>query len=76
MKTVITSGFKRVSSGSSYFKCTVEHGNNNNSIGDALWFSKDGSECEICDDILDRVSIQDLAEIFDNDSVIAIIKRF
>ena len=52
MMTTITSNFTRVERGSSYFNCEVENGNNDNCVGDALWFSKDGKECEICDDIL------------------------
>ena len=74
--TIITSNFQRIESGSSYFNCEVENGNNDNCIGDALWFSKDGTECEICDDILERVELPELSEIFDNESVLKIIKRF
>lgn len=76
MMTTITSNFTRVERGSSYFNCKVENGNNDNCIGDALWFSKDGTECEICDDILERVELSELSEIFDNESVLKIIKRF
>ena len=74
--TIITSNFTRVERESSYFNCEVENGNNDNCIGDALWFSKDGTECEICDDILERVELSELSEIFDNESVLKIIKRF
>lgn len=74
--TTITSSFQRIESGSSYYRCEVENGNNNNCIGDALWFSKDGTECEICDDILDRVEMSDLSLIFDNESMLKIIKKF
>ena len=74
--TIITSNFQRIESGSSYYRCEVENGNNDNCIGDALWFSKDGTECEICDDILERVELSELSEIFDNGSVLKIIKRF
>ena len=74
--TTITSSIKRVGRGSSYFKCEVEKGNNDNSIGDALWFSNDGKECEICEDILDRVEISELSSIFDNESMLKIINRF
>ena len=74
--TTITSSIKRVERESSYFECEVENGNNDNCIGDALWFSKDGTECEICDDILERVELSELSEIFDNGSVLKIIKRF
>ena len=74
--TTITSSIKRAGHGSSYFKCEVEKGNNDNSIGDALWFSNDGKECEICEDILDRVEISELSSIFDNESVLKIIKMF
>ncbi len=52
--TTITSSIKRVGRESSYFKCEVENGNNDNCIGDALWFSKDGKECEICEDIKEK----------------------
>ena len=74
--TTITSSIKRVERESSYFKCEVENGNNDNCIGDALWFSKDGKECEICEDILDRVELYDLSSIFDNESMLKIIKKF
>ena len=74
--TTITSSIKRVGRESSYFKCEVKNGNNDNCIGDALWFSKDETECEICDDILERVELYELSEIFDNGSVLKIIKRF
>ena len=74
--TTITSNFTRVERESSYFNCEVKNGNNDNCIGDALWFSKDGTECEICDDILERVELSELSEIFDNGSVLKIIKRF
>lgn len=74
--TTITSDFQRMESGSSYYRCGVESGNNNNCIGDVLWFSKDGKECEICEDILDRVELSDLSLIFDNESMLKIIKKF
>lgn len=74
--TTITSDFMRVKRESSYYFCEVENGNNNNCIGDALWFSKDGTECEICDDILDRVEMSELSLIFDNESMLKIIKKF
>ena len=74
--TTITSNIKRVGCESSYFNCEVENGNNDNCIGDALWFSKDGKECKICEDILDRVELSELSSIFDNESVLKIIKRF
>ena len=74
--TIITSNFQRIESGSSYFNCEVKNGNNNNSIGDALWFSKDGTECEICEDILDRVELSELSSIFDNESVLKLYKKF
>ena len=74
--TTIISNIKRVERESSYYRCEVENGNNDNCIGDALWFSKDGKECEICEDILDRVELSELSEIFDNGSVLKIIKRF
>lgn len=74
--TTITSDFMKVERESSYCFCEVKNGNNNNCIGDALWFSKDGTECEICDDILERVELSELSEIFDNESVLKIIKRF
>lgn len=74
--TTITSDFQKIESGSSYYRCEVENGSTNNCIGDALWFSKDGTECEICDDILERVELSELSEIFDNGSVLKIIKRF
>ena len=74
--TTITSSIERVGRGSSYFKCEVEKGNNDNSIGDALWFSKDAKECKICEDILDRVEISELSSIFDNESMLKIINRF
>ena len=74
--TTITSSFKKIESGSSYYRCEVENGNNNNCIGDALWFSKDGKECEICEDILDRVELYYLSSIFDNESMLKIIKKF
>ena len=74
--TTITSSIKRVGRESSYFKCEVEKGNNDNCIGDALWFSEDGKECEICEDILDRVELSELSSIFDNESVLKIIQKF
>lgn len=74
--TTITSSFSRVESGSSYFSCDVENGNNDNSIGDALWFSDDGTTCEVCEDILTRVELSELSEIFDNESVLKIVKKF
>lgn len=74
--TTIISNFTRVERGSSYFKCEVENGNNDNCIGDALWFSKDGKECEICEDILDRVELSELSSIFDNESVLKLYKKF
>ena len=74
--TTITSSFKRIESGSSYYRCEVENGNNNNCIGDALWFDIGGTECEICDDILDRVEMSELSSIFDNESMFKIIKKF
>ena len=74
--TTITSSIKRVGRESSYFKCEVENGNNDNCIGDALWFSKDGKECEICEDILDRVELSELSSIFDNESVLKLYKKF
>lgn len=74
--TTITSSIKRVERESSYFKCEVENGNNDNCIGDALWFSKDGTECGICDDILERVEMSELSLIFDNESMLKIIKKF
>ena len=74
--TTITSNFQRIESGSSYYRCEVKNGNNNNSIGDALWFSKDGTECEICDDILERVELSELSSIFDNESVLKLYKKF
>ena len=74
--TTIISNFTRVERGSSYFKCEVKNGNNDNCIGDALWFSKDGTECEICEDILDRVELSELSSIFDNESVLKLYKKF
>ena len=74
--TTITSSIKRVGRESSFFKCEVENGNNDNCIVDVLWFSEDGKECEICDDILERVELSELSSIFDNESVLKLYKKF
>jgi hypothetical protein len=74
--TKITSGFTREEPDSEFFVCKVENGDNNNSVGDFLWFSNDGTECSVSEYIFDRMEMGELADIFDNDSIKRLTKKF
>jgi len=52
---------------SSYISITVEDGDNQNSIGDQVWFSKDGTEMEILDHA-DQGVYDEVKEMFDGNS--------
>lgn len=72
----ILSGLNRVNMSSEYFKCEVQNGKNSLSVGDYLWFSDNGHECEIHSDITRVMSINELNSIFDESSVRKIINKF
>ena len=49
---------------SSYISITVEGGDNNNSIGDQVWFSNDGKEMQIFDHA-DQDVYEEVQKMFD-----------
>jgi len=67
MKTVFKSLKGRIEKDSSFFGFEVENGNNNNSIGDQVWFSPKGDYMEVYEYIQDDV-LEDLLECFKPES--------
>jgi len=48
---------------SSFISISIEGGDNQDSIGDQVWISKDGTEMEICSDA-DKDVLQDAINLF------------
>ena len=67
MKFVSLNGRADGDENSSYISISVEGGDNQNSIGDQVWFSKDGTEMEILDHA-DQDVYDDVKEMFDGNS--------
>lgn len=67
MKFVSLNGRADGDEDSSYISITVEGGDNSNSIGDQVWFSKDGTEMEILDHA-DQDVYDEVKEMFDGNS--------
>ncbi len=67
MKAIFKSLKGRIEKDSSFFGFEIENGNNNNSIGDQVWFSPEGNYMEVYES-LDYDVLEDLLECFKSES--------